>query len=136
MMTGHKQYSGYWYFLALIMIKKETVGKSRKEWETVGKTEKGSDTLFVTLKQASKDTGLPYKRLYNDVRAGILPAVKKGNSYYIYTADMGEYCYRLACEARKQDPDRYRCLWDPGSVMTSILDDKEVKKDDKPKNEG
>ena len=103
-----------------------------------GSDGKNSNTVFVTIKQIVNDTGLPYKRIYNDVKTGVLPAVKKGKSYYIYIADIQDYYYKLTCEARKQDPDRYKCLWDPSTVMTAILNvnDKEVKKDDKPKNEG
>ena len=61
-----------------------------------------SDTtpIFTTPMKISKETGLPYKQILSDIHSNVLPAFRKGNSYYIYSTDASKYIFNLVCTAR------------------------------------
>ena len=67
-------------------------------------------TIFVSVKQLVRETGLPYRQVLRAIRKGTLPAVKLGNSYYMYEEDASKFIYNLVCKARKVDPDKYKEL--------------------------
>ena len=45
------------------------------------------EKLFTTIPEIVKTSGLTYKQIYNDVKSGILPSMKKGKYYYLLVID-------------------------------------------------
>ena len=91
--------------------------------------------VFIDIKQVSQETGLPRKRVYNDIKSGALPAVKRGNKYYIYEGDYSKYVYKMVCDARGVDADKaYKLLAEPSTedMLKAIL--KGLDSSDKPKD--
>lgn len=73
----------------------------------------GSDetnSIFVTPKTLSKETGFPYQQILNDIKSGKLPAIRRGKSYYIYNQDSSKYIFDIVCKARGLDPNKYSSL--------------------------
>lgn len=94
----------------------------------------GQPKIFVNVNQLSKETGLPRNQITKDIHSGILPAFKRGKSYYIYTTDASKYIFNLVCKARGIDPDKYSFL--VGIDMVQILEaiEKGLDNNDKFKN--
>ena len=65
---------------------------------------------FVIARQLAKETGLQYKQILKDIHNNVLPAVKIGNSYYIYRQDAKKYTFDIVCRARGQKPGDYDFL--------------------------
>ena len=65
------------------------------------------EKLFTTIPEVVKTSGLTYKQIYNDVKSGILPSMKKGKYYYIPVRDASRYMYDLICQARGID-DKFK----------------------------
>jgi len=76
--------------------------------------------IFTTIKEISKESGIPYRQILNDINNRVLPAIKKGKSYYIYTTDASDYYYKLVCQARGQDPEKYRSLLN-GDIVNQVI---------------
>jgi hypothetical protein len=100
------------------------------------KDEENTQTLFVTIKQLEKETGIKRNQIVKDIHSGRLPHIKRGHYYYIYRSDASRYIYELVCEARHVNPDEYSFLRDTDSelleqVLKSVLG--EMKENDKSK---
>lgn len=87
--------------------------------------------IFTTIKEMVEETGLPYKRIYNDIKNNILPATKRGNRYYIYTSDSSKYILDIIAENRKYSAEDATNLIKNLDVVLAFLGGKA---NDKPKN--
>ena len=94
-------------------------------------------TIFMTIHELMTESGLPYKRIYNDIKSKKLKAVKQGKSYYIYTTDANEYIFNLICEARGVDPNQYRRFVGMDQITRALINEqmKEWSKSDKLKDQ-
>ena len=59
-----------------------------------------SGQVFTTINEMVEQTKLPYRTIYNYINSKNLPAIKKVNSYYIYSKDADKYVFNIICEAR------------------------------------
>ncbi len=69
-----------------------------------------NETIFISLSQLVKETGLPKNQILKDIHSGRLPAFRRGKSFYVYTKDSSRYIYELVCEAKGIDPKKYDSL--------------------------
>lgn len=92
--------------------------------------------VFVTVNQIARETGLPRNQILKDIKSGRLPALKKGNSYYIYNTDSSKYIYDLVCEARGVKSETYDFLTgvDPIVLTKALLEVQGGIVDDKSKD--
>ena len=62
-----------------------------------------SGQVFTTINEMVEQTKLPYRRIYNDIKSKKLPAIKKGNRYYIYSKDADKYVFNESVFLRKEE---------------------------------